>query len=460
MAVTKKMNITNATGQVVDSRDIGAEAQYIEVSRDANGDIISDITAEGVVVESTESLTDTLKNMQNSLIFDEVPTAGSDNPVKSKGLVPDTTLSPTSTKSIENRAVTQALNSKLSTYADNPSSWNTEPTSNSTKPVTSGGIKSALDRKLGVNDVAAWAKASTKPSYSASEVGAIASTLKGVANGVAELDKNGKVPSSQLSISIDNALSTTSNNPVQNKVITVPLNKTYKDDDTTEATLADGDYFPFYDVSASAKRKTLWSNIVSKIKTALSIQNVLTSTDSAKPLSANMGNALGKMVAPIETTTTASRAYATGQQFILNGILYRATANISSGGTINTGSGGNATTAADVTSQISNLEKANNVYPVELISKHSRISSTLFYLCHKSGHLFVLSGYIEVSENIPANTNFLDFAVTLPNSRLYIPFVSRTAVPYNCIMNADGYVYCESLMTPGIYIFTVATIIN
>lgn len=38
---------------------------------------------------------------------------------------------------------------------------------------------------------------------------------------------------------------------------------------TTGTTLADGDYFPFYDASASAHRKTLWSNIVTKIRTAL-----------------------------------------------------------------------------------------------------------------------------------------------------------------------------------------------
>ena len=38
---------------------------------------------------------------------------------------------------------------------------------------------------------------------------------------------------------------------------------------TAETTIADGDYFPFYDVSASANRKTLWSNIVGKIRTAL-----------------------------------------------------------------------------------------------------------------------------------------------------------------------------------------------
>lgn len=37
----------------------------------------------------------------------------------------------------------------------------------------------------------------------------------------------------------------------------------------TETDLANGDFFPFYDTSASANKKTLWSNIVAKIRTAL-----------------------------------------------------------------------------------------------------------------------------------------------------------------------------------------------
>lgn len=41
----------------------------------------------------------------------------------------------------------------------------------------------------------------------------------------------------------------------------------YLTTDTAETTLADGDSFPFYDASASAKRKTLWSNIKSVLKT-------------------------------------------------------------------------------------------------------------------------------------------------------------------------------------------------
>ena len=43
--------------------------------------------------------------------------------------------------------------------------------------------------------------------------------------------------------------------------------KAYKEDDPTETDLADGDYIPFYDTSAGAKKKSLWSNIVDKLKT-------------------------------------------------------------------------------------------------------------------------------------------------------------------------------------------------
>lgn len=46
--------------------------------------------------------------------------------------------------------------------------------------------------------VPAWAKNPTKPTYTASEVGAIASSQKGAVGGVASLDNDGKVPTGQL----------------------------------------------------------------------------------------------------------------------------------------------------------------------------------------------------------------------------------------------------------------------
>lgn len=58
------------------------------------------------------------------------------------------------------------------------------------------------------------------------------------------------------------------------------------------------------------------------------------------------------MIAPVETVATASQAYAIGEQFILNGVLYTATAAISAGGTITIG--GNCTASDSVTEQIAN----------------------------------------------------------------------------------------------------------
>ena len=56
------------------------------------------------------------------------------------------------------------------------------------------------------SDVYAWAKESTKPTYTASEVGAIPLTAKGAASGVAELDSGGRVPSSQLPSYVDDII--------------------------------------------------------------------------------------------------------------------------------------------------------------------------------------------------------------------------------------------------------------
>lgn len=47
----------------------------------------------------------------------------------------------------------------------------------------------------------------------------------------------------------------------------VDTTKLYSTDDSASTDLADGDYVPFYDTSATAKKRTLWSNIKSVLKT-------------------------------------------------------------------------------------------------------------------------------------------------------------------------------------------------
>ena len=45
------------------------------------------------------------------------------------------------------------------------------------------------------------------------------------------------------------------------------ISNCYQTTDTAETDIQDADYFPFYDSSASGKRKSLWSNIKAKLKT-------------------------------------------------------------------------------------------------------------------------------------------------------------------------------------------------
>lgn len=95
-------------------------------------------------------------------------------------------------------------------------------------------------------------------------------------------------------ITVDSALSDSSTNPVQNKVVKsaidgkvstsatagllkndgtvdtktyIESSKAYSTDDSSFTGIDDADYVPVYDSSASAKKKTLWSNIKSVLKT-------------------------------------------------------------------------------------------------------------------------------------------------------------------------------------------------
>lgn len=102
--------------------------------------------------------------------------------------------------------------------------------------------------------------------------------------------------------------------------------------------------------------------VIGSVNTALTnkvntsdVANNLTTTSAGKVLDARQGNKLAKMIAPVQANLTASKKYEIGEQFSYNGVLYKATALISSGGTITIG--GNCTTADNITSQISNFTK-------------------------------------------------------------------------------------------------------
>lgn len=94
------------------------------------------------------------------------------------------------------------------------------------------------------------------------------------------------------------------------------------------------------------------------------------------------------VIATRQANLTASKAYAIGEQFIYNNILYRATAAIASGGTITIG--GNATAADNITTQISNL--ANRIDAKTLGTGVTIIS----YTTYANAYTAPSDGYVRV----------------------------------------------------------------
>ena len=131
------------------------------------------------------------------------------------------------------KAVSELKTNIQSIETNKVTSWSKTPSN--TKYPSEKLVKDSLDGKANSNhthtksqitdfptslpasDVSAWAKESNKPTYTASEVGALASTTthlsgdiatseKGSANGVAELDENGIIISSQLPSYVDDVI--------------------------------------------------------------------------------------------------------------------------------------------------------------------------------------------------------------------------------------------------------------
>lgn len=173
--------------------------------------------------------------------------------------------------------------SRLKTYASDSTAWDTTPTDSSTKPVTSGGIKTEIDKKL--------------PTYATD------------------------------STAWDTAPTTSSTKPVTSGGIKTEIDKklsTYAVDSTA------------WDTAPTASS--------TKPVTSGGVKDAIDTVNGSK---ANQ-----TVIATRQANLTASKKYEIGDQFIYNNVLYKATAVINSGATITIG--GNASTADNISTQISN----------------------------------------------------------------------------------------------------------
>ncbi|MBR4794279.1 MAG: hypothetical protein IK038_14395 [Bacteroidaceae bacterium] len=189
--------------------------------------------------------------------------------------------------------------SRLKTYTADSTAWDTAPTAASTKPVTSGGVKTALDNKLATyaGDATAW---DTTPT---------ANSTKPVTSGGIKTEIDKKLP-------------------------------------TYASGASSWDTTP----TASSTKPVTSGGVKTQIDTI------------------NGNKANQTVIATRQANLVASRRYEIGEQFIYNNTLYKATQIIAANTNINTGSGGNATTADNVTTQISNLANMVSINVVNITS--------------------------------------------------------------------------------------------
>lgn len=112
---------------------------------------------------------------------------------------------------------------------------------------------------------------------------------------------------------VDQAYDGTSSNAQSGKAVKEAVDKNYSIEDTAETDIADDDYFPFYDTSATAKKKSLWSNIKDKLSAIFTLLSI---------------------VGTVENGETASQEYAVGKHFVKDGYFCTAIANIAQGATL------------------------------------------------------------------------------------------------------------------------------
>lgn len=131
----------------------------------------------------------------------------------------------------------------------------------------------------------------------------------------------------------------------------------YQSTDTAESALADDDYFPFYNTSASEKRKTLWSTIKSVLKTYFDTVYATVSSLASKAEISSIGTN--------ETGTTASKDYVAGEFFYKNGKLGEVLTSISKGAIFTLNTNYKETDVAEVIKNISTLQ--NDLFTVKMI---------------------------------------------------------------------------------------------
>ena len=221
--------------------------------------------------------------------------------------------------------------------------------------------------------------------------------------------------------------------------------------------LPDGSNYNLKDsVSGYASEAYVDSAVAAIDKVSVGLGNVDNTSDLNKPVSTATQTALNAktnntVIAPVEASTTASRRYEIGDQFILSGVLYTATAIIANGGTITVGTNCTASDTiveqmADIQPDLSAVVPKTDVATVESGTTASR-AYAVGELVYVSGTLYkvilaIASGAtFTVGTNIKA-TNISDKEINTISDRINITDYNSASNVYT--FPSDGYLVADS----------------
>ena len=275
---------TEASATSAHAYAVGEHFIYNDVLYKATAAIaIGDTIASGTNCQPV-TVAGELENVQESLVFDDAPTEGSSNPVKSGGIY--TALGGKVDKNGTDRLMTAAEGTKLGALPTNME------------------LQSALNGKL-------------------------STSAKGQAGGVAELDANGQVPSSQLPSYVDSVeeYATLSAFPATGEsgkiYVALDTNKTYRWGSTTyveiSSSLALGEtastaYRGDRGKAAYDHSLVTSGNPHHVTKANVGLGNVDNTSDANKPVSTAQQTALDLKapIADVQAGTEAKKAYHMG----------------------------------------------------------------------------------------------------------------------------------------------------
>ena len=119
-------------------------------------------------------------------------------------------------------------------------------------------------------------------------------------------------------------------------------------------------------------------------------------------------------IAPIEATSTASKAYSVGSQLIYNGLLYKVDSAIAQGATLTPG--GNISLSPTVEAQIASVKSSLDDKATLLFSSYAAANNLELFVSHGSGS--VTAGQVKdlgAPSDLPSGKTILQ-AILMPNA--------------------------------------------